>query len=135
MAGISHEYVAGDVFRVLREYRDTSRQFDLIVLDPPKFAHTKSQVASACHGYKDVNLLAFQLLRPGGLLFTFSCSGVISPALFQKVVFGAAMDAGRDALIIEKLSQPPDHPFRLSFPEGEYLKGLVCRVAGSSGDQ
>ncbi|MFQ5593922.1 MAG: class I SAM-dependent rRNA methyltransferase [Anaerolineae bacterium] len=134
-AGVAHEYVAGDVFRVLRGYRDAGRQFDLIVLDPPKFAHTKSQVGSACRGYKDINWLAFQLLRPGGILFTFSCSGVVSPDLFQKVVFGAAMDAGRDALVLEKLSQSPDHPFRLSFPEGEYLKGLICRVVASSSDQ
>ncbi|MFQ5340938.1 MAG: class I SAM-dependent rRNA methyltransferase [Anaerolineae bacterium] len=131
VAGISHKYVAGDVFQVLRDYRDAGRQFDLIVLDPPKFAHTKSQVGSACRGYKDINWLAFRLLRPGGILFTFSCSGLVSPDLFQKVVFGAAVDAGRDALVLEKLSQSPDHPFRLSFPEGEYLKGLICRVGSS----
>jgi len=134
-AGVPQEYVAGDVFRVLREHRDAGRQFDLIVLDPPKFAHTKSQVEAACRGYKDINWLAFRLLRPGGLLFTFSCSGVVSPDLFQKVVFGAAVDAGRDALVLEKLSQSPDHPFRLSFPEGEYLKGLVCCVAGDASEQ
>jgi len=130
-ASTSHEYVAGDVFQVLRDYRDAGRQFDLIVLDPPKFAHTKSQVEAACRGYKDINWLAFRLLRPGGILFTFSCSGLVSPDLFQKVVFGAAVDAGRDALVLEKLSQSPDHPFRLSFPEGEYLKGLICRVGSS----
>ncbi len=127
-SGGSHVYVVGDAFQVLREYRDAGRQFDLVVLDPPKFAHTKSQVEDACRGYKDINWLAFRLLRPGGILFTFSCSGVVSADLFQKVVFGAAMDAGCDAHVLEKLSQSPDHPFRLSFPEGEYLKGLVCRV-------
>ncbi|MBS1251911.1 MAG: Ribosomal RNA large subunit methyltransferase I [Anaerolineales bacterium] len=126
---VSHAYVAGDVFQVLRDYRDTGRQFDLIVLDPPKFAHTKSQVRAACRGYKDINWLAFRLLRSGGVLFTFSCSGLVSPELFQKVVFGAAMDAGRDAQVLERLTQAPDHAFRLSFPEGEYLKGFVCRVA------
>lgn len=130
VTGAPHEYVTGDVFHLLRDYRSAGREFDLIVLDPPKFAHTKSQVGSACRGYKDINWLAFQLLRPGGILFTFSCSGLVSPDLFQKVVFGAAVDAGRDALVLEKLSQSLDHPFRLSFPEGEYLKGLICRTDG-----
>lgn len=127
---ISHEYLIGDVFHVLRHYRDAGREFDLIVLDPPKFAHAKSQVKAALRGYKDINWLSFRLLRPGGVLFTFSCSGLVSPELFQKTVFSAAVDAGRDAQVLEKLSQSPDHPFRLTFPEGEYLKGLVCRVDG-----
>lgn len=122
------EYVAGDVFTVLRQYRDQRREFDLIILDPPKFAYSRSQVQSACRGYKDINLLAMQLLRPDGILFTMSCSGLVSPGLFQKVVFGASIDAKRDAQVLEKLSQPVDHPILLAFPEGEYLKGLVCRV-------
>jgi len=122
------EYVEGDVFQVLRQYRDEGRSFDLIVLDPPKFASSQSQVQSACRGYKDINLLAMQILRPGGILFTFSCSGLISPELFQKVVFEASVDARRDVQIIEKLSQSADHPILLSFPESEYLKGFVCRV-------
>jgi 23S rRNA (cytosine1962-C5)-methyltransferase len=126
--GRDDEYVEGDVFRVLRQYRDEGRSFDLIVLDPPKFAYSQSQVQAACRGYKDINLLAMQMLRPGGILFTFSCSGLISPDLFQKVVFGASVDAGRNVQIIEKLTQGFDHPILLSFPESEYLKGFICRV-------
>ncbi len=121
-------YVEGDVFQVLRGYRDRGRTFDLIILDPPKFAYSQHQVESACRGYKDINLLAMQIMAPGGILFTFSCSGRVSPDLFQKVLFGASVDAGRDVQIIEKLSQSSDHPILLTFPESEYLKGLVCRV-------
>jgi len=126
--GRDDEYVEGDVFQVLRQYRDEGRSFDLVVLDPPKFARSQSQVQAACRGYKDINLLAMQMLRPSGILFTFSCSGLISPDLFQKVVFGASVDAGRDVQIIEKLTQGFDHPILLSFPESEYLKGFICRV-------
>jgi len=122
------ENVAGDVFQVLRQYRDSRREFDLIVLDPPKFAESMSQIESAGRGYKDINLLAFKLLRSGGVLFTFSCSGLLAPELFQKIVAGAALDAGREAQIIQRLAQAPDHPTLLSFPEGSYLKGLVCRA-------
>ncbi len=122
------EYVEGDVFQVLRRYRDEGHSFDLIILDPPKFAYSQSQVQAACRGYKDINLLAMQLLRPGGILFTFSCSGLISSELFQKVVFEASVDARRDVQVIEKLSQSSDHPILLSFPESEYLKGFVCQV-------
>ncbi len=122
------EWVVGDVFQVLRQYRDQGRTFDAIVLDPPKFAATQGQVQAACRGYKDINLLAFRLLKPGGFLLTFSCSGLVSPDLFQKVVFGAALDSSRDGQILEKLSQAPDHPILLTFPESEYLKGLVVRV-------
>lgn len=124
------ENVAGDVFRVLRQYRDSRREFDLIVLDPPKFAEARSQLERATRGYKDINLLAFKLLRPGGLLITFSCSGLVTPELFRQVVAGAALDARRDVQILHRLSQGPDHLVALNFPEGEYLKGLVCRVAG-----
>jgi 23S rRNA (cytosine1962-C5)-methyltransferase len=123
------EFVAADVFVQLRRYRDEGRAFDLIVLDPPKFAHSQAQLPSALRGYKDINLLALKLLRPGGVLFTFSCSGLVSPALFQQVVFEASLDADRPVQIIEKLSQAPDHPILLSFPESEYLKGLICQVA------
>jgi len=126
--GRDDEYVEGDVFQVLRQHRDEGRSFDLIVLDPPKFAYSQSQVQAACRGYKDINLLAMQMLRPGGILFTFSCSGLISSELFQKVVFGASVDAGRNVQIIEKLTQGFDHPILLSFPESEYLKGFICRV-------
>lgn len=121
-------FITGDVFQVLRKYRDEDREFDLIILDPPKFAQNASQVDSASRGYKDINLLAFQLLRPGGHLITFSCSGAISEDLFQKIVFGASIDAGVNAQIIHWFNQPEDHPVLLTFPEGRYLKGLVCRV-------
>ena len=122
------EYVEGDVFSVLRAYRAQDRSFDVVVLDPPKFAHSKREVKRAARAYKDVNLLAFQLLRPSGALFTFSCSGAVSADLFQKIVFGAAVDAQRDAQIVGYLAQSADHPVALTFPQGAYLKGLVCRV-------
>jgi 23S rRNA (cytosine1962-C5)-methyltransferase len=122
------EGVAGDVFQVLRGWRAAGQRFDVIILDPPKFAHSQQQVERAARAYKDINLLAMQLLQPGGTLATFSCSGLVSADLFQKIVFGASVDAGRDAQVVERLSQGPDHPVLLSFPEGEYLKGLVCRV-------
>ena len=122
------EQIAGNVFSELRRFRSEERRFDAIILDPPKFAANASQVEKACRGYKDINLLAMQLLRPGGILATFSCSGLVGADLFQKVVFGAAVDAGRDTQILERLTQSPDHPVLLSFPESEYLKGFVCRV-------
>jgi len=122
------ELIAGDAFEVLRYYRETGRQFDVVVLDPPKFAHSQGQVERACRGYKDLNWLALRLLRPGGLLATFSCSGLVSADLFQKVVFGAAVDAGRDVQILQHLGQAADHPVLLSFPESAYLKGLLGRV-------
>jgi 23S rRNA (cytosine1962-C5)-methyltransferase len=122
------EGVAGDVFQVLRDWRAAGERFDVIILDPPKFAHSQQQVDRAARAYKDINLLAMQLLQPGGVLATFSCSGLVSADLFQKIVFGASVDAGRDVQVVERLSQGPDHPLLLSFPEGEYLKGLVCRV-------
>ena len=119
----------GDVFAFLRRLRDQARQFDIAILDPPKFAESRAQIEGAARGYKDINVLAFKLLRPGGLLFTFSCSGLMEPDLFQKIVADAALDARRDAQIVERLGQAPDHPTLLAFPEGAYLKGLVCRVA------
>ena len=122
------EWLEGDVFKVLRQLRDRRRTFDLIVLDPPKFAPTAALAEQAARGYKDINLLAFKLLRPGGLLFTFSCSGGVSADLFQKIVAGAALDAGVQAQIVEYLHQAPDHPVALNFPEGAYLKGFVLRV-------
>lgn len=117
-----------DVFTVLRDYRDANKQFDVIVLDPPKFAESAAQVQKAARGYKDINMLAMKLLKPGGVLFTFSCSGHISAELFQKIVADAALDAGRVAQIINYLNQGPDHPIELSFPESAYLKGFICRV-------
>jgi 23S rRNA (cytosine1962-C5)-methyltransferase len=122
--------IGGDVFVELRRLRDQGRSFDAIVLDPPRFAPTASQVQRAARGYKDINLLAFKLLRPGGRLITFSCSGGVSADLFQKIVAGAALDAGAEASIIGWLGQPSDHPVSLSFPEGRYLKGLICRITG-----
>jgi 23S rRNA (cytosine1962-C5)-methyltransferase len=118
----------GDAFRVLRALQQEGRGFDLVVLDPPKFAESASQVERASRGYKDINLQAFRLLRPGGILFSFSCSGHISPELFQKIVADAALDAGREGRILRRLGQGPDHPTALAFPEGGYLKGLVVGV-------
>lgn len=118
--------ICGDVFTELRKLRDRAESFDVIILDPPKFAPTVSQAEKASRGYKDINLLALKLLRPGGVLFTFSCSGGISRDLFQKIITGAAEDAGCDIQIIDQLSQSGDHPILTSFPESMYLKGLVC---------
>ncbi len=123
------EWQEADVFVALRKLRDQGRSFDLIILDPPKFAPTAAFAEKAARGYKDINLLGFKLLRPGGLLFTYSCSGGISEELFQKIIAGAALDAGVDAQIIHYLHASADHPVLLSFPEGAYLKGLVLRVA------
>jgi 23S rRNA (cytosine1962-C5)-methyltransferase len=123
-----HTSLEGDVFHLLRKFRDEGRSFDLVVLDPPKFAPTSAQVEKAARGYKDINLLAFKLLRPGGLLFSFSCSGGVDAALFQKIVASAALDAGVSAQILEHFSQGPDHPVALEFPEGTYLKGLLCAL-------
>jgi 23S rRNA (cytosine1962-C5)-methyltransferase len=122
------EWIEADVFRTLRKHRDEGRQFDLVVLDPPKFAPTAALAAKAARAYKDINLLAFKLLRPDGLLVTFSCSGGVSAELFQKIVAGAALDAGVHAQVIERLGPGIDHPVALNFPEGDYLKGLICRV-------
>jgi 23S rRNA (cytosine1962-C5)-methyltransferase len=122
------EFLAEDVFQSLRKFRDRGRSFDAVILDPPKFAATSAQVDRAARGYKDVNLLAFKLLRVGGYLLTFSCSGGVSPQLFQKIVADAALDAGVDAVIVGWLSQASDHPVKVYFPEGRYLKGLVCQI-------
>ena len=119
---------AADAFVALRELRNRGAQFDLIVLDPPKFAPTAATVPAAARAYKDVNLLALKLLAPGGRLFTFSCSGAVSADLFQKIVAGAAADAGLPVRLIARLGPAEDHPVLLSFPEGDYLKGLVCAV-------
>lgn len=118
----------GNVFSVLRGYRAAGRTFDLVILDPPKFADSRRRLEAAGRGYKDINLLAFQLLRPGGALATFSCSGLVDADLFQKIVADAALDAGRDARILRRLEQADDHPVALPFPEGRYLKGLLAKV-------
>ncbi len=119
------ETLEADVFQFLRKCRDSRRSFDLIVLDPPKFAETAAQAEKAARAYKDINLLAMKLLRPGGKLFTFSCSGAMNEELFGKVVDSAACDAKADFRITGFLSQGPDHPVSAAFPEGRYLKGIA----------
>ncbi|MCL1921256.1 MAG: class I SAM-dependent methyltransferase [Kiritimatiellaeota bacterium] len=121
-------FIQGNVFEVLRTFRDAGRSFDLIVLDPPKFADSRGSLMKATRGYKDINLLGMKLLRPGGLLATFSCSGVMTAEMFHKVVSDAAVDAKRDLQIIKRLQQSEDHPEGLCFAEGLYLKGLFCRL-------
>jgi 23S rRNA (cytosine1962-C5)-methyltransferase len=123
------DFLQADVFAHLRQLRDRNAKFDLIVLDPPKFAPTAAQVKKAARAYKDINLWALKLLAPGGLLATFSCSGGVSAELFQSIVAGAALDAGADAKIIERFTAAADHPIALEFPEGEYLKGLLVLKA------
>ncbi|MCS6781827.1 MAG: class I SAM-dependent methyltransferase [Gloeomargarita sp. SKYBB_i_bin120] len=120
--------VVGDVFQLLRRYRDEGRTFDHIILDPPKFADAQAQVPKAARGYKDINLLAMKLLKPGGLLVTFSCSGLVNADLFQKILAAAAIDSGRTVHLLQPLGQPWDHPINLWVPEGAYLKGWVCQV-------
>ncbi|WP_342052484.1 class I SAM-dependent rRNA methyltransferase [Cupriavidus sp. OTU4054] len=118
-------WLDADVFKTLRQFRAEGRQFDLIVLDPPKFAPSAQHIDRAARAYKEINLVGMQLLRPGGLLFTYSCSGAISMELFQKIVAGAVTDARADARILRRLSAGTDHPMSAAFPEGEYLKGLL----------
>lgn len=122
------EWVVGDVFDDLRKLRDRAQKFDLIILDPPKFAPTQAQAAAAARAYKDINLLAFKLLNPHGQLMTFSCSGGVGTELFQKIVADAAVDAGVEAKIIGHFHQAADHPIALPFRESEYLKGFFCQV-------
>ncbi|RHW77282.1 class I SAM-dependent methyltransferase [Colwellia sp. RSH04] len=121
-------FVKEDVFKLLRRYRDEKQQFDMIILDPPKFVESMAQLTGACRGYKDINMLAMQLLKPNGLLLTFSCSGLMDASLFQKVVADAALDAKRNVYFVERLQQAADHPISSNYPEGYYLKGLVCQV-------
>ena len=122
------EFVRDDVFKLLRTYRDRGEKFDVIVMDPPKFVENKSQLMGACRGYKDINMLAIQLLNEGGILLTFSCSGLMTSDLFQKIIADAAIDAGRDVQFIEQFRQAADHPVIATYPEGLYLKGFACRV-------
>jgi 23S rRNA (cytosine1962-C5)-methyltransferase len=121
-------FVVANVFDELRAVREQEARFDVVVLDPPKFVHSAQQINAGSRGYKDINMLGLALVRPGGVLATFSCSGHIDAALFQKIVAGAAVDAGRTAHILERLSQPADHPVATEFPEADYLKGLILRV-------
>lgn len=127
LKGANVENLTADVFKALRKFRDSRRRFDLIILDPPKFVESRSHLTRASRGYKDINMLAFELLNPGGMLFTFSCSGLMTGELFQKIVADAALDAGCDAQIIRRFGQSADHPVALNFPEGHYLKGLLIR--------
>lgn len=120
--------IEGDVFKILRNFRDEGKKFDLVILDPPKFAESASNINKAARGYKDINLLAMKLLNENGVLFTFSCSGHITRELFHKIVNDAAIDSGREVKYLSILSQSKDHPILSSFPESLYLKGLVCLV-------
>ena len=122
------EFLRDDVFKLLRKYRDSGEKFDVIIMDPPKFVENKNQLSGACRGYKDINMLACQLLNPGGILMTFSCSGLMTTDLFQKIIADAALDAGRELQFIEQFRQAADHPVIASYPEGLYLKGFACRV-------
>ena len=122
------QFIRDDVFKLLRRYRDSGEKFDVIVMDPPKFVENKNQLAGACRGYKDINMLAMQLLNPGGILLTFSCSGLMTVDLFQKVIADAALDAGKNVQFVDQLRQAADHPVISSYPEGLYLKGFVCYV-------
>ena len=121
------EWIEADVFKSLRKFRDQGRNFDLIILDPPKFAPTKQNVEKASRAYKDINLLAMKLLNAGGLLASFSCSSAMSAELFKKILASGAEDARQDFSILETFSADQDHPQLLSFPEGEYLKGLLLK--------
>ena len=121
------EWIEADVFMSLRKFRDQGRNFDLIILDPPKFAPTKQNVEKASRAYKDINLLAMKLLNAGGLLATFSCSSAISPELFKKILASSTADARQDFSILDNFSADQDHPQLLSFPECEYLKGLLLQ--------
>ena len=123
--GARHDTLDADVNQTLRQALEAGRSYDAIVLDPPKFAPTVAHAERAARAYKDINRLAFKLLEPGGLLFTFSCSGGVSADLFHKIVAGAGLDAGADGLIYARMAAAPDHPATVTFPEGDYLKGLV----------
>jgi 23S rRNA (cytosine1962-C5)-methyltransferase len=122
------EFIHADVFHLLREYRNQGIQFDVVIMDPPKFAESKAQLKGACRGYKDINMLAMQILRPGGTLLTYSCSGLMEQNLFQKIIADAALDTGRQAKFIERFMQASDHFIDSTYPEGFYLKGVACTI-------
>lgn len=125
---VPHQFIQSDVNKQLRVFRENGDKFDLIILDPPKYAPSRSALTKASRAYKDLNRLAMHLLNSGGLLATFSCSGAVDINLFKQILAWAALDAGKEVQFINQFSQPADHPIRSSFPEGEYLKGLLCRV-------
>ncbi|MEZ8128882.1 methyltransferase domain-containing protein [Enterovibrio norvegicus] len=122
------KFVNADVFKLLREYREKGEKFDVVIMDPPKFAESKSQLTGACRGYKDINMLAMQILNPGGTLLTYSCSGLMDNGLFQKIIADAALDAHRSVQFVERFEQAADHPIDSAYPEGFYLKGFACYV-------
>jgi 23S rRNA (cytosine1962-C5)-methyltransferase len=122
------QFVVADAFKHVRHLAAGEQRYDLVVCDPPAFAKSRGEVDRAARGYKDVNLYAFRLVAPGGMLMTFSCSGHVDADLFQKIVFAAALDAHREVSIVERLGAGPDHPVSIYCPEGEYLKGLLLRV-------
>lgn len=121
-------FLNADVFKLLREYRDQGTKFDVVIMDPPKFAESKAQLNGACRGYKDINMLAMQILKPGGTLLTYSCSGLMDGNLFQKIIADAALDANRSVKFVERFEQAADHPTDTAYPEGFYLKGFACKV-------
>ena len=124
----SAKFYRADAFSMLRKFRDRGKKFDLIVLDPPKFAPTRKNADKASRGYKDINLLAIKLLQEVGILATFSCSSGISPEKFRQIVGSAAQDSGKELKILRTLGQGADHPVPLNFPEAQYLKGLICTI-------
>ncbi|MCY9843280.1 class I SAM-dependent methyltransferase [Vibrio caribbeanicus] len=121
-------FLNADVFKLLREYREQGTKFDVVIMDPPKFVSSKNNLTSGANGYKDINMLAMQILKPGGTLLTYSCSGLMSADLFQKVIADAALDSGRKVKFIERFEQAADHPTDSAYPEGFYLKGFACKV-------
>ena len=121
-------FLNADVFKLLREYRDQGTKFDVVIMDPPKFAESKAQLNGACRGYKDINMLAMQILKPGGTLLTYPCSGLMDGNLFQKIIADAALDANRSVKFVERFEQAADHPTDTAYPEGFYLKGFACKV-------
>lgn len=126
--GVDGIFTVGDCFGVVRQRAAANERYGLVVCDPPAFAKSRGEVERAARGYKDVNLYAMKLIEPGGLLMTFSCSGHMDLDLFQKIIFSAALDAGRRASFIRRLTAAPDHPVSLYAPEGEYLKGFVVQL-------
>jgi 23S rRNA (cytosine1962-C5)-methyltransferase len=135
VAAAGAEYVDAVVNQTLRDRLRAGESFDAIVLDPPKFAPSAAHAERAARAYKDINRLALKLLAPGGVLFTFSCSGGVDAGLFHKIVAGAGIDAGVNAAIVQRLEAAPDHPTTIEFPEGEYLKGLVLLKTTSTAPQ
>ena len=122
------ESIQSDVNKQLRVFKEEGKKFDIIVLDPPKYAPSRSALDRAARAYKDLNRLGMLLLEKGGLLATYSCSGAVDMETFKQIIAWAALDAGREVQILKQFNQPEDHPVRVSFPEGEYLKGLLLRV-------